>query len=164
MGTYRKIFQIEGDLMCELIDIREYDAMVGRTGVYVLCGQTALCRRGLTTAITNLLQVWTLYPNISRVNTGITQFFFNPVINYTDDLNKSPKHPNILEPTQERALIEAIWLREYFDEGILIESLKSYDFQHNGDFSKLYEIAHKYHCTREMLNYWIEEARNDFDD
>ena len=149
----------------ELCNGRGYDNMVGRDKKYhVVCGLTALSRVGLTSYLTDHMCVWTIYPDISLVDTQIVKYYFSPFAECYEDTEHSIECEYILEPTRERALIEYILLREYFDEGILIEGLKNYMWLNNDDVSKLYELAPKYHLKKETLDYWLQEAREDLVD
>lgn len=150
--------------MAALVNARCNDALLGESGPYVVCGPAALNRVGLSSFLTEEVIAWTDVVGINGIHTGVSCFYFNPCIDYVHDVKPSIAHRKILEPTRERALAEYIWLREYFDEGILIEGLKNYIWLSDDDLSKLYSVAPRYHCTHEMLDYWIEEARNDYDD
>lgn len=150
--------------MSNLIDARDNDTLLGLMGVYVLCGPAALCRVGLTSFLTDEVTAWTDCVGINGIHTGVSCFYFNPCIDYTSNVTPSPMHSNILEPTRERALAEYIWLREYFDEGILIEGLKNYIWLSDNNLEELYRVAPKYRCTKNMIDYWIKEAREDYED
>lgn len=149
------------------VDGREFDVIVGE-GIerpYVCCCCTALCRAGLTYLRLNTIQTWTMFADLHGVFTGYTEFFFNPLMDRTigEDCRPSPFHPMILEPTQERAIVESVFYREYVDEGILIESLQNYIEQHNNDCSLLYDLAPKYMLKEKDLTYWLNEAREESD-
>lgn len=145
-------------------DIYLNDNIVGANRKTILVGDSALCRRGLTTLFSSTLKVSTLYPGINGIKSNIVMWYFNPFAQDYFDTTPSPVCSNILEPTQERALIEYIMLLENFDEGILIEGLKTYAFQHDGDYSKLYKMLNKIPVRRSLLDYWINEAETDEDD
>lgn len=127
----------------------------------VLSGECALQRCGLTTYLSDGIQAWTLFTEISGIQNAIVSWYFNPFAANDMDTNPSQSHPNILIPTKERALVEYVMFHEYFDEGILIEGLKSYIYEKNGDTSRLYEEAEKFHLKEETLSYWIKEALED---
>lgn len=149
----------------ELVTGRGNDALLGSEGkYYVVCGPTALSRVGLTSYYSDEIHAWTLCPYITGIHTNFVTYFFSPFAECYADTKPSIACEYILEPTRERALIEYILLREYFDEGILIEGLKNYMWLNNDDVSKLYELAPKYHLKKETLDYWLQEAREDLVD
>lgn len=150
--------------MLNLPNTYKYDNLIGSYGKYVLVGECAMCRAGLTTLFSETLKLSTLYVGINNLDSNIALWYFNPFANKFFDTVPSPVCPNILEPSQERALIEYIMLLENFDEGILIEGLKTYSFQHDGDYSKLYDMLEKIPLKKELLDYWINEAETDEDD
>ena len=147
-------------------NVSKYDIKVGDAcdTPRVVVGEQALARTGLTTLLSNVLQLSTLHVGISGIWNPYVIWYFNPFADKYMFTKPSPVHPNILEPTQERALIEYILLHEYFDEGVLIEGLKNYMYQHKDDVSALYEMATNFHLGNDYVDYWINEALNDFDD
>lgn len=146
---------------------REYDEIVGPqvSERYICCCSTAFSRCGLTSWRANLIQAWTIYPEINRVRSWYTQFFFNPLMydHFGEDCKPSPFSKNILEPTQERTIVEGVFYREYMDEGILIEGLQNYIESHKDDCSLLYDLAPKYRLKEKDLTYWLNEAREESD-
>lgn len=144
---------------------RQYDAEIGKSGTYVCVGQCALWRAGLTTAIIDSLQVGTLFPEINGTGMWKCRYYLSPWAHMHFATRPSKACDSILEPTQERALIETMYLHENFDEGVLIESCKDYLYHHD-DLSALYDLAAEHFPSnhREILDYWLNEARNDYDD
>ena len=129
----------------------------------VLIGEHAFARCGLTTLFTYLLQCSTLYKNITGIWSPIVIWYFNPMAEDYSYTKPSPVCSNILEPTKERALVEYMLFHDYFDEGILIEGIQTYGFQHDNDWSKLYPVAKYFGLSVDKLEYWINEALNDFE-
>lgn len=70
---------------------------------------------------------------------------------------------NLWLPTAERALVDTInFLEKNYIEGPLIESLQTY-LEKNKDLSELYAVADHYGVSRDKINYWIDEAREESD-
>lgn len=143
---------------------RGYDKLVGEQCRLIVAGECALMRVGLTSLAMDHIQAWTLYTQISGVKTRLVAWYANPFANEEFDVNPSIECANILEPTRERALIEYILFKDYFNEGTLIEGLKNYIWLNKGDMSKLYEEAPKFSVPEWAVTYWIDEAKNDYDD
>lgn len=150
--------------MRDLVNGRGYDRIVGAECRCVLAGECALMRVGLTSLLMDHMQAWTLYPEINECRTVYIDWYFNPFAKEEFDTKPSVESPNILEPTQERALIEYILFKDYFNEGILIEGLKSYMFIHDGNVQPLYDEAIKFSVPKDIVDYWLQEAREDYDD
>ncbi len=143
---------------------RGYDKYVGDQCRIIVAGESALMRVGLTSIICDRIQAWTTHTEISEVKTTFIEWYANPLANEEFDVNPSIECANILEPTRERALIEYILFKDYFNEGTLIEGLKNYIWLNKGDVSKLYEEAPKFSVPEWAVTYWIDEAKNDYDD
>ncbi len=145
----------------------EFDEIVGSSieYPYICCSESAFMRAGLTYTHSSVIEVWTLCADKNRIETGYTKFFFNPLLyeHFGEDCNPSRASHMIRNPTQERAIVEGIFYREYMDEGILIEGLRNYIYSHNDDCSKLYELAPKYMLKEKDLTYWLNEAREEVD-
>lgn len=150
--------------MRKLVTGRGNDKLVGSQCRCIVAGECALARCGLTTCISDIVQAWTLYTGITGIWNPIAMWYASPFAHQEFDVKPSPESDNVLEPTQERALIEYILYLDYFNEGILIEGLKTYMFQHDDDVSKLYEEAPKFSVPEWAVTYWLDEARNDEDD
>ena len=116
-------------------NIYQNDILVGESCDYpvILIGPAALCRVGLTTLHTSQLQASTLSTRITGIWNPIVTWYFNPNAIRTDHTKPSHVHPNIYEPTAERALVEYIGFHDYFDEGILIEGLQEYLFRNKNN-------------------------------
>lgn len=68
---------------------------------------------------------------------------------------------NLWLPSAERALVDTInFIEQNYIEGPLIESLQTYLSEHD-DLSKLYEVADFYKVSRDTIDYWINEAREE---
>ena len=142
-----------------------YDVLVGSNmkEPAVCIGEMAFIRCGLTTLLTDVLQLSTLVTGITGIHNLIAKWYFNPWADCYEFTKPSHKHPNILVPTRERAIIEYIIFKDYFDEGILIEGLKIY-IQQNTDFTTLRDVAKYFKLKDSILDYWINEALTDEDD
>ena len=142
---------------------RKYDVITGQDGKHVLIGEQALSRCGLTSLHTVVVQCSTLCKLIHGAKSEFNAWYFNPMADDYSYTKPSPVCSNILEPTQERALVEYMLFHDYFDEGILIEGIQTYGFQHDNDWSKLYPVAKYFGLSVDKLEYWINEALNDFE-
>lgn len=126
---------------------------------YVICGVCALARNGLVYANAEHLELFTEYRELDRLNTLAFAYFYNPGIDYEYELSRSVSNPLLLLPSKERALAECIRFADNVDEGFLIEGLKSYLDNFWDD--RLYDVAGYFGVTREKLDYWLREARED---
>lgn len=143
---------------------RQYDSFIGQFGTYVCVGQCALYRAGLTTALITKLQLATRYPEISGIGTWKAYYYFDPFYNQYFETKPSPACPTILEPTQERAICETIILKEHFDEGVLIESIKDYLYYHEST-ERLYDVMRMFvPSLTKLVDYWLKEAEEDVDE
>lgn len=143
---------------------RKYDELVGSNCGKIVCvGRCALSRCGLTTCISDIIQAGTLFEGIDGIYNPIAMWYQTPYAKMDFDTKPSPVHPNVLEPTKERALVEYIYLVDKLEEGILIEGLKTYAFQKDGDYSGLYKMLDKIDVSKETLDYWIKEAEEDYE-
>lgn len=126
----------------------------------VICAHCALARVGLTTFSPVHLDLWTKYPSIDGVDAAIVRYLYNPNIDYEYELTPMNTNPLLLLPSKERALVEFIKCEKWCDEGILIESLKTYlNWFYNE--KHLYEVAAYFQLPKETLDYWIKEALED---
>ena len=143
-----------------LVDDYPYDKLLD-DHKYVICGFCALARTGLIVFPSHVLCCWTQYENLDGLDAIGIQYQYNPAINYEYDV--IPMHTNslILLPSKERAIVEYILWERWCDEGLLIEALKTYGFQKDGDFSKLYPAAEHFSLPKKSLDYWIQEALTD---
>ena len=145
------------------MNYNSYDTIVGEQMECVLAGPTALYRAGLTSQQTVVLDIWTSYEDIPNGLFAVfVRYYYNPMgkdIQYTVC---GKAHKNIHEPTKERALVETIKFHDYFNEGILIEALQNY-IRNVEDFSLLYEVAEYFSVSRDDVDYWINEAREESD-
>lgn len=140
----------------------KYDAFIGQFGKYVCVGQCALFRAGLTTAHMVTLQLGVGTKEIDGLGSWRAKYYYSPWFDKHFETKPSPACPNILVPTQERAVIESMYLHEGFDEGVLIESYKDYLYWHE-DLSKIYEVGRKHFSGdyKTVMDYWFQEARED---
>lgn len=135
------------------MDTALYDVI---TTPVVVAGESALARTGLISLVTDFVGCWTPSPILGKIQTIYVGYYFNPL--YGEESTKPSRYNfNILEPTKERAILEYIKWIEYFNEGYLIEALNTYGY----DYSLLYEKAPEYGVSKEDLDYWIKEAKED---
>lgn len=128
----------------------------------VLTLSTAANRVGLCYFNSWFLQIAVNSQELDNIELPMCQYIYYPNLDREHYLNPSKSNPNLLIPTQERALVDYIKLEEeYGDEGILIESLQSYLAQHSDNLEKLYEVADFFKLPREELEYWLKEAREE---
>ena len=80
-------------------------------------------------------------------------------IDYKYELRPSKENPLLLIPSKERAIAECIKYLDYMDEGELIEALKEYLDRFWDD--RIYEVGEHFGVSKEILDYWFEEAKND---
>ena len=69
----------------------------------------------------------------------------------------------LLLPSKERAVVECIKHLDWIDEGLLIEGIQNY-ISNFWDKKLLYEAAAHFNLPEDELEYWLEEARNEYDD
>lgn len=144
-------------------DTFRYYKMVGDSleSPRILIGECALARRGLTSLLSETMQLSTLYTDITGLSNFIVQWYFNPFADKYMHCTPSIQHPMIMEPDRERALIEYIIFHDYFNEGILIEGLQNYLWHNDGNYDKLAEVGKEFHLQRSYIDYWVNEAIND---
>lgn len=64
---------------------------------------------------------------------------------------------------KERAVVECIKHLDWIDEGLLIEGIQNY-IRNFWNEKLLYEAAAHFKLPEDELEYWLEEARNEYDD
>lgn len=145
-----------------LKDPYRYDKLVSNQAdkPCIVIGEMALIRNGLTSLLTDRLQLSTLFTDITGLYNPIATWYFNPWAK-TYDYTSNVSGYKILNPTKERAIIEYIIFKDYFNEGILIEGLQTYLFQMDNNVNKLYEVADWFKIQRSLVDYWIQEALED---
>lgn len=135
-----------------------YDDIV--TDKRVLCGTSALNRAGLISASSNHLYLMTTWEEFDNLDLAYAHFVYYPKVDYKHWVSPSKSNPLILQPTKERAIVEYILNEKWCDEGLLIEALKSYiSFFWNE--KELYKVADFFGLKRDVLDYWIKEAKED---
>ena len=128
--------------------------------ISVVCGSYALAKNSLLCFNPDILCVFTDSTILEKVTcTGFDYYYFNPDIDYEYEVRPSNENPLLLIPSKERAIVECIKWLDYVDEGELIEALKEY-LDHFWDNS-IYEVGNHFGISKETLDYWFEEARND---
>lgn len=141
-------------------DAFKYDCFFNNT--YVVTGACALARSGLILLSGRYLELQTSIKELSIFRTSIYTYYYNPEIDYEYELQPSSSNPHLLQPSKERALVECIKHLDWIDEGLLIEGLKTYIEQfYNKD--KLNKVAKYFNLDSVTLDYWIEEAKNDYE-
>lgn len=146
----------------QVISGMDYDKIVGERLSYpvIVAGECAFSRCGLTSYLANTIQAWTMYLGIDGIWCEYIMYYFSPWYNDYYETRPSKEHPNILEVTRERAIVEYIIWSKHFDEGILIEGVQTY-LNETETLDKLYEVGEHFHLDRKCIDYWIEEAIND---
>ena len=140
---------------------QESDWDVNFTKKYVICNACALFRNGLIYFSSKHLDLFTNIANLNEIRTQVVSYYYNPDIDYEYEVTPSETNPLLLRPSKERALVECIKFLDYVDEGLLIEGLKSYLDYFWDD--KIYEVGEHFGVTKETLDYWFQEARDDYE-
>ncbi len=133
------------------------------TKCYVLTGACMLARNGMVYASVTHLDLQTDIKEMDLFYAGISSFFYNPDIDYEYCVSKSVSNPLLLLPSKERAVVECIKHLDWIDEGLLIEGIQNY-ISNFWDKKLLYEAAAHFNLPEDELEYWLEEARNEYDD
>lgn len=131
------------------------------THSYVICNHCALVRNGLIYANAAHLDLFTKHKELDKISTLAFTYYYNPDIDYEFEVRPSKSNPLLLLPTAERAIAECIKYIDNVDEGLLIEALKSYLDNFWND--RLYQICEHFGISRETIDWWLEEARNDYE-
>lgn len=134
---------------------------------HVLCAESALFRNGLSTQASCHLQMWTTEVILHDVHMPTYSLYYRYKLNKDIGVTPHTKYPWMLIPNKERALIDMISQKQFFNEGSLIEGLQEYlRFEDNP--SKLYEMGERlslgidfFDATKEKIDYWIKEAEED---
>ena len=122
----------------------------------VTVGDHALANAGLTTTFYNPIQCSTGIKDFSDIGTFPVYYYTMDSWNDLTYTKPSKTNPLVHIPSKERALVEAMKY-EYFNEGILIESLITYITTfYNKEL--LEEVADHFKLSREHLQYWLDEA------
>jgi hypothetical protein len=126
----------------------------------ILTGPSALSKNGLIYfGKVSYISTWRKHSdNGSSLNRVYLYRPYHSDMSYTRTLSNG-----YITYTRERAIVDYILNEKYCDEGLLIEALKSYDEREDSDYEVLYEVADYFKLSREVLNYWIKEAREDFE-
>lgn len=129
----------------------------------VACGEYALSINGLTTYPSQVI-LMTSVKNLDCINLCYLKYLYSPIINSKDFIDrKHLRNPKILIPTVERSLVDAIYLSNSIDEGILLESLNTYMFSKLFKVNRnlLYQIGYKlYNLSKDSIDYWISESKD----
>jgi len=142
-------------------DLYKYDKEFSKC--YVITGACAFARNGLIYASVTHLDLQTDIKEMDGFCTQVSGFHYNPEIDYEYCVTESPTNPLLLLPTKERAIVECIRHLDWIDEGFLIEGLKDY-INYFWDSRLLLQAAQHFSLSYDELEYWLEEARNDFDE
>lgn len=136
--------------------------LLNDTFPHVLCGECALYRAGINSQLFSSLQMWTEYKELETVLQGlVVTYYYIPVVDLDYEVAPVDGYKNILLPSKERALVEMIKYRDYFNEGSLIEGLQTYLWLNGDDLDHLYEVAVHFKVSQDEIDYWINEARED---
>lgn len=128
--------------------------------ISVACGSYALTKNSLLRFSTGTLCVFTDSTILEKVTcTGFDYYYRNMEIDYKYGLRPSKENPLLLIPSKERAIAECIKYLDYMDEGELTEALKEYLDRFWDD--RIYEVGEHFGVSKEILDYWFEEAKND---
>lgn len=129
---------------------------------YVICGQCAIARNGLTSQNSTHLDLFTEYETLDRLNLVILCYYYNPSIDTEHWVKPMFTNPKLLLPSPERAIVEYIKNEKWCDEGTLIEALKTYEFRDDiCNLPLLYKVAEFFEVPKETIDYWLNEARTD---
>lgn len=132
------------------------------TATYVITGACSLARCGLIMLSTTHLDLQTTIKDLDHFHTNVFTYYYNPHIDYEYEVTPSPTNYYLLKPSKERALVECILHLDWIDEGLLIEGLQTYIDQFY-DENKLMQVAEHFHLDKNTLEYWINEAREDYE-
>ena len=125
----------------------------------VICGHCSLIRNGLVIGNSAHLDLFTCYMELHRVETLAFTYYYNSFIDYKYEVTPSKSNPKLLLPSKERAIVECIKFLDNVDEGLLVEALKSYLDYFWDD--RIYEVGLHFGVSRETLDYWFQEAKED---
>lgn len=128
----------------------------------VISGSCALARCGLTTCNAEHLDLQTTIEALDGMMLVPCNFHYCENIDYEYEVIESSTNPILLQPSKERALVECIKNPDWCDEGILIEALKSYLLWFY-DEEKLFRCAKHFGVEKSMVEFWLNEAREDYE-
>lgn len=128
---------------------------------YVAAGEFALYLVGLGVNVPVALEVLTSHAEFKHVY--IAGRIYYHYIQHVDTKNYVKPHkqfPNILVPTQERAIVDIILTEfDYTDEGAFCVAVEEYCNTHNYQLDALYEVADFYFVPREVIDHWVSESK-----
>lgn len=137
-----------------------YDSVL--TGIMTL--SSAANRVGLCHFNSWYLDLATDNHELNGIRFPMCRYIYYPNLDRLHYLVPSESNPDLLIPTKERAIVDYIKLQdEYGDEGILIESIQSYLRDYEEDLPELYKVADFFKLSRDQLDYWLDEAREESD-
>lgn len=146
-----------------MVDVFLYD--LNYTEKAVITGACSLARNGLIYANVNHLDLQTSKKSLDTLQTIPCSFYYNDNIDWDYELTESQSNSYLLLPSAERAIVECIKHIDWIDEGLLIEALKDYLWRFWDERKdKLYAAANHFDVSKDIINYWLNEARNDHDD
>lgn len=128
----------------------------------VLSGRGALIWLAATLLPRNILDFATTQKELDGSSIGGIRYSYQPEVDSENFLSPCPYNKNVLIPTFERALVDY----QRYDAGCIddehfTEAAEEYAKQHNGDFSKVFEVAEFYGC-RPLMEEAIEIAKEYF--
>lgn len=89
----------------------------------VLCGEFALSWLGCTTSQPYTVQAWSDLEIVCGIDTAFIKYYYNENIQKDKDVSIFKDYANVFLPSEERAVIEAVKFLDYFEEGIVFESI-----------------------------------------
>lgn len=125
-------------------------------------------RTGLASFYPGVVQQTTTVPELDNKRIGRITLYYVP------DITMDRQHIReelisyfsaLAIPTPERAIVDNIRHQDIFEEYFLVEALKSYMDKHGDNedgLALLRQVADEY-GQAEQLEYWLEEARNDWE-
>ena len=123
---------------------------------------TAANRVGLCHFNSWFLELATDDEKLDGIRLPMCRYVYYPNLDRLHYLVPSADNSKLFIPVKERVIVDYIKLEDnYGDEGILIETLQNYLRNYEKDLDKLYEVASFYELSKEQLDYWLNEARND---
>lgn len=125
----------------------------------ILTNVTALSYNGLIYSVGGFPYIATWRSQADGVRTLDKVFLYSKY--FYDTTYMRQLSDGIMLPTPERTIVEYVLNEKHCDEGLLIEALKSYNENGNANYQLLYEVAEHFKLSRDILDYWLKEARED---
>lgn len=131
-----------------------------RTNAFLICGEYAGSLNRLNYSTTTV-EIYTPYKELDNI-------YYNGFLHEHNHLSDIKFIRNIAENVyvynREKCIIDTIkFLNKNYNEGLLIEMLQNYTEQENDDLTKLYEVGEYYNVSKEDIDYWVKEAKEETD-